>query len=54
MGEYNTMQLIMGTDVQISEMIERIQNVTREEIVSAAKSMKLDTVYMLKSDKEAE
>lgn len=54
MGEYNTMQLIMGTDVPISEMIERIQNVTREEIVSAAKSMKLDTVYMLKSDKEAE
>ena len=53
MGEYNTMQLIMGTDVPISEMIERIQNVTREEIVSAAKSMKLDTVYMLKSDKEA-
>lgn len=54
MGEYNTMQLIMGTDIPIKEMIERIERVGREEIIAAAKSMRLDAVYMLKDDKEAQ
>ncbi len=52
MAEYNTMQLLLGTDVSIEEMIEKIQKVTREEIAQAAKEMKLDTVYCI--DKEAE
>lgn len=47
MAEYYTMQLLLGTDTSIEEMTERIQNVTREEIINAAKSMKLDTVYYL-------
>lgn len=50
MAEYNTMQLLLGTDVSIEEMIEKIQKVTKEEIIEAAKGMKLDTVYYL--DKE--
>jgi len=52
MAEYNTMQLLLGTDVSIEEMIEKIKRVTREEITQAAKGMKLDTIYYL--DKEAE
>ena len=52
MEEYYTMQILLGTDVSIKEMTEKISAVTRDEIVSAAKSMKTDTVYYM--DKEAE
>jgi len=52
MEEYYTMQLLLGTDVSIEEMTEKISKVSRDEIVSAAKSMKVDTVYYM--DKEAE
>lgn len=50
MAEYYTMQILLGTDVSIEEMTEKINGVTREEIIAAAKEMKLDTVYYL--DKE--
>ncbi len=50
MAEYYTMQILLGTDVSIEEMTKKIESVTREEIVQAAKAMKLDTVYYI--DKE--
>ena len=51
MAEYNTMQLLLGTDVSIEEMIDKIQAVTREEIIEAAKGMKLDTVYYMEAER---
>lgn len=51
MAEYYTMQILLGTDVSIEEMTKKIEKVTREEIIEAAKGMKLDTVYYI--DKEA-
>ena len=50
MAEYYTMQILLGTDVSIEEMVSRIENVTRDEIISAARGMVLDTVYYI--DKE--
>ena len=50
MAEYYTMQILLGTDVSIEEMVKRIENVKKEEIVQAAKTMVLDTVYYI--DKE--
>ncbi|MBQ3022796.1 MAG: insulinase family protein [Clostridia bacterium] len=52
MAEYYTMQILLGTNISIEEMTQRIEKVTREEITEAAKSMKLDTIYYM--DKEAE
>ena len=50
MSEYYTMQILLGTNTSIKEMTEKIEKVTREEIITAAKSMVLDTVYYI--DKE--
>lgn len=50
MAEYYTMQILLGTDVSIEEMTQKIEKVTREEIISVAGKMKLDTVYYI--DKE--
>ncbi len=50
MAEYYTMQILLGTDVSIEEMTKKIENVTKDEIVQAAKGMTLDTVYYI--DKE--
>ena len=36
-----------GESYSPEEEIERISAVTREDIIAAAKSMKLDTVYVL-------
>lgn len=52
MEEYYTMQLLLGSSISIGEMTDKILSVTREDIISAAKGMKLDTVYYM--DKEAE
>lgn len=52
MEEYYTMQLLLGKNISIEKMTEQISSVTRGEIVEAAKSMKLDTIYYM--DKEAE
>lgn len=49
-AEYYTMQILLGTDVSVGEMIDKIKNVTREEIIREARGMKLDTVYFI--DKE--
>ena len=38
----------------VDEHIARLNAVTREQIIEAAKSMRLDTVYILRSDKEAD
>lgn len=50
MAEYNTMQILLGTDESIEEMTEKIKNVTKDEIIRVASEMKLDTVYCM--DKE--
>lgn len=52
MAEYYTMQILLGSNISIEEMTQSICAVTREEIIKAANSMKLDTVYYM--DKEAE
>lgn len=52
MEEYYTMQILLGSNVSIEEMTEKISSVTRDEIITAAKSMKIDTIYYM--DKEAE
>ena len=48
--EYYTMQILLGTNITIEEMTEKINAVSREEIKKAAQGMKLDTVYYI--DKE--
>ena len=50
MAEYYTMQILLGTDISIPEMTAKIEKVTREEIIAAAKSMKLDTVYYMEAE----
>lgn len=50
MAEYYTMQILLGTNTDIYEMTQQIENVTRDEIIRIAQGMKLDTVYYL--DKE--
>lgn len=52
MEEYYTMQILLRSNVSIEEMTSKISSVTREEIITAAKSMKIDTIYYM--DKEAE
>lgn len=52
MEEYYTMQILLRSNVSIEEMTTKISAVTRDEIITAAKSMKIDTIYYM--DKEAE
>ncbi len=52
MEEYYTMQILLRSNVSIEEMTSKISSVSREEIITAAKSMKIDTIYYM--DKEAE
>lgn len=52
MEEYYTMQILLRSNVSIEEMTSKISAVTRDEIITAAKSMKIDTIYYM--DKEAE
>ena len=49
MEEYYTMQLLLKTDVSISEMVNAISSVTKEQAAEAARGVKLDTVYYLDS-----
>ena len=53
MEDYYTTQLLLGTDVTIEEAIERIENVTREQIMEVANGIVLDTVYFLAGKEEA-
>ncbi len=48
--EYYIMQILLGTDTPIEEMTEKIEKVTREDIINTAKGMKLDTVYYLEKE----
>ncbi len=52
MEEYYTMQLLLGSDVSIEEMTDKIFAVTRQEIIDAANGMKLDTVYYMDREEE--
>ena len=52
MEEYYTMQILLRSNVSIEEMTAKISSVSRDEIITAAKSMKIDTIYYM--DKEAE
>ena len=52
MEEFYIMQILAKTNITLDMMAEKINKVSREEIIGAAKCMKLDTVYYI--DKEAE
>ena len=47
-------QAYMGTSYSPEDQIEKLMKVTREEIIAAAKSLKLDTVYILSGKESAE
>ena len=47
-------QAYLGTSYSPEDKIEKIMKVTREEIIEAAKSLKLDTVYILSGKESAE
>lgn len=47
LAQWYLMQKFAGTDYSPEEEIERVNAVTREDIIEVAKSMKLDTVYVL-------
>lgn len=47
-------QAYLGTSDSPEDQIEKIQKVTREEIIAAAKSLKLDTVYILSGKESVE
>ena len=47
------MQLLLGTDVSIEDIIEQVEKVTKEDIMKVAENMKQDTIYFLRNE-EAE
>lgn len=49
-----TSQIFLGTELSPEDEIELLEKVTKEDIVNAAKSFKLDTVYVLKGKESAE
>lgn len=46
-------QIFLGTELSPEDEIELLEKVTKEDIVEAAKSFKLDTVYVLKGKESA-
>jgi len=46
-------QVLRNEIVKIEEYIEEINSVTKEQVISAAKTIKIDTIFMLKSNGEA-
>ena len=54
MEDYYLSQAIMGNDGGIDQLIERTNEVTKEEIVEAFNRIKLDVVYFLKGNMEPE
>ena len=50
MEEYYMMQLLLETDISIPKMVDMVNKVTREDIISVAKGMKLDTVYYMEGE----
>lgn len=51
--DYYTMGLCLGSDVSIEEAIEKIENVSKDEIIEVAQRVVLDTVYFLAGKEEA-
>jgi len=47
MEDYTLSQRLIGQSLTIDEFIENINNVTRNEIIAAAKKVKLDTIFLL-------
>lgn len=47
-------QIFLGTELSPEDEIALLEKVTKEDIVAAAKSFKLDTVYVLKGKESAE
>ena len=47
-------QAYSGTSYSPEDQIEKLRKITREEIIDAAKSLKLDTVYILSGKESAE
>ncbi len=47
-------QAYLGTSESPEERIEKLKDVSREDIIAAAKSLKLDTVYILSGKESAE
>ncbi len=50
MEEYCIMQILLGTDVSVEDMIESIKNVRRGDIAHAARECVLDTVYCIEGE----
>lgn len=42
-------QELAGTNIEVEEYKQKIQNVTKEQIVEVAKSVKINTIYFLKN-----
>ncbi len=51
--DFYTAQLLLGTDITIDEAVQKIEAVTRKEIVEVANKVVLDTVYFLAGKEEA-
>ncbi len=48
-GDWYYLQAIKGTNLRPEERIEDIENVTRDEVIAAAASLREDTVFVLKN-----
>ena len=53
LADFYYTQTIGNQYVDIEEMIQKIMNVTREEIIKAGENIKLDTIYFLRNEKES-
>ena len=47
--DYYLGQLMAGTDDDLEDFVQKIESVTREQVVDVSKNIKLDTVYFLKN-----
>ncbi|MFY9285377.1 MAG: hypothetical protein WAO64_02080, partial [Tissierellaceae bacterium] len=52
MSEFFFSQLISGDKRSLEEVLDDFQKVEREEIIEAAKRIKLDTIYFMRNKKE--
>lgn len=48
--ELHYRKVISGADESVDELLEQIEQVSREDIIQAAKKCELDTIYFLKGD----
>lgn len=54
MEAFSFRRLLSGISATVEETVEKINSVTREEIIEAARKVKLDTVYFLSGEDEEE